>query len=660
MDIGYDNKYNVFLIKPGHNEYDRIADIPEKRWRKHTAIFAAPCLRRNIEWMRKHLRNEEWYTKEALEALNADLNEPEAMSKFPEWFKFKNDPLPFQMADLNRAYSKDHYGLFYEQGLGKTFTSIQLCSAWATEGKIESVLVICPSSIKVVWPDELEEHCSIPCVSHVAMAGKYKALEKFISKKDGFQWLVAGIEGLSQGKLFSYLRRYVSNRKCAIILDESSRIKNPTKVRTEACLKLSGFAAKSLILSGTSITTGIENLYSQIKFLDPHIIGFHSFFSFRNYFCQMINMEVKPGVNVAKVVGYKNVDEFVNTLSPHVSRVEKKDVQDQLKGYSSNKQFEFRTIAMNPTQRKIGTSITTGIENLYSQIKFLDPHIIGFHSFFSFRNYFCQMINMEVKPGVNVAKVVGYKNVDEFVDIVSPHVSRVEKKDVQDQLKGYSSNKQFEFRTIAMNPTQRKIYKQLSEEYAFELNDSWYEAESVLEQRLRLLQVTGGFYPHDNGKTIEPKPIPGKNPKLEELIAMLDGISGKVIVWFLFRCELQLAADKLGDRALQFHGGCDDLEKKHAYKEFKNGEAKILLATRAAAYGLTLVSSSDAIYFSQDYSLEVYSQSQDRIDRIGQTEICNYTHLQCENTIDQKIYKRLVENQKIASGIYDRLKHKGD
>jgi len=337
-----------------------------------------------------------------------------------------------------------------------------------------------------------------------------------------------------------------------VILDESSRIKNNGKIRTERCIKLSEIATKSVILSGTSITTGIENLYTQMKFLNPDILGFSSYYTFRAHYCNLINIEVKPNVHITKVIGYKNVDEFVTTVAPYVRRVEKTDVQHQLQGYESQKNFMFRT--------------------------------------------------------------------------------------------------------VNMNPTQKKLYKQLEEEFGFDLLDQDYQTSSVLEQRLRLLQVSGGFYPHDNGKTIEPKPIPGRNPKVDELLQLLEEISGKVIVWFLFRSELALVKEKLGDEALEFHGGCDDVEKAYAYREFRYGKARILLATRAAAYGLTLTSSSDSIYFSQDYSLEVYSQSQDRTDRIGQTEICNYTHLQCEKSIDQKIYKRLVENQKKADGIYAQLK----
>ena len=110
---------------------------------------------------------------------------------------------------------------------------------------------------------------------------------------------------------------------------------------------------------------------------------------------------------------------------------------------------------------------------------------------------------------------------------------------------------------------------------------------------------------------------------------------------------------------VQFHGGCDDTEKKFAVHSFRRDpETKVFLATRAAAYGLTLIEASTAIYFSQGYSLEEYDQSQDRIHRIGQKDSCNYIHLLCDRTVDTKVIKALKDKKSVAKMVYDSMKAK--
>ncbi len=69
-----------------------------------------------------------------------------------------------------------------------------------------------------------------------------------------------------------------------------------------------------------------------------------------------------------------------------------------------------------------------------------------------------------------------------------------------------------------------------------------------------------------------------------------------------------------------------------------------------------MTEASTAIYFSQGYSLEEYSQSQDRIHRIGQNDHCNYIHLVCDKTVDTKIIKALEGKKNVADLIYSLVK----
>jgi SNF2 family DNA or RNA helicase len=555
MKIEYEHKSNKFIIECEAKHNYLLISMPDRRFRKASRKWAAPALRRNIEYMVKHMDNPQMYSKEALLIFNKKRSENTAPIKieneFPAWYQFKNKPMDHQRKGLEKFFPLSEAGILYEQGLGKTYTAINLATAWRMTNLIDSVLVICPSSIKLVWEEELSKHCPIPIQAQVLSSGKYKKADQFIQEKTDFQWFIAGVESLSQGSAYEYLKTFVLTRRTLIIIDESSTIKTQGKLRTDRCINLGRNATKRLILSGTSVTQGIEDLYTQFKFLNPDIVGYDSYYSFRAQYCTTMTIEIAEDKFVQKITGYKNETELLDLLNPYISRVEKDDVLD------------------------------------------LPPKV--------------------------------YTN-----------------------------------RYVQMNPTQKKMYKEMKEELFTELDGVEYEVSTVLEQMLRLQQITGGHYAHDNGESVVATPIPGKNPKIAELLNIMDEVQGKVIIWCQFRAEIKLVADALESKEIQyveFHGGCDDVQKSLAVANFRNNpKTKVFLASKAAAFGLTLVESSTAIYYSQGYSLEIYLQSQDRIHRIGQTKGATYIHLTCEKTVDTKIIAALAGKKNLADLVYSMMK----
>jgi len=546
-----------FVIKSSFEYNHLLSGFPDRRFRKGSRTWAVPALRRNIEFMEKNLNNPGMFTPEALALFNARRHElrqnaPAVRQQFPGGYPFKNPPMKHQMDSLNKYYSADTVGLFFEQGLGKTFTAINLVTAWHAANMIDAVIVICPSSIKMVWEDELAKHCPEKHSVHVLVAGKYKAADSWLTDRENpFPWLVVGIEGLSQGQAIQYAEKMALLRRCAVIVDESSNIKNDDSTRTDRAVAIGKNCVKRIILSGTAITQGLEDLYSQFRFLDEDILGYHSFYSFRNHFCHTISIEVA-------------------------------------------------------------------------------------------RDRFRQ-------------KIVGYKNEDEFAQLIAPHCTRVEKKDAIDL-----PEKTFTNRMVKMGPKQKKLYSDMKHEMVAYIDGNEYEVENNLEQLLRLQQITGGFYPVEEGKEIVPAPIPGKNAKLEELMKLMDEISGKVIIWCIFRHEIEMLVEALSvdHEVVEFHGGCSEDEKKTAVRSLQEGTARIFIASRAAARGLTLTSASTCIYFSQNYSLDDYAQSQDRIHRIGQDRGCNYIHLLCEGTVDLDVINAVQGKQAVADMFYSILKGK--
>ena len=81
-------------------------------------------------------------------------------------------------------------------------------------------------------------------------------------------------------------------------------------------------------------------------------------------------------------------------------------------------------------------------------------------------------------------------------------------------------------------------------------------------------------------------------------------------------------------------------------------EARYLVAhPRSAGHGLTLIQASTCVWYSLDWSLEAYSQANDRIHRIGQEKSCLYVHLIGKGLIDEHIWNVLHGKQRLQDAI---------
>lgn len=243
-------------------------------------------------------------------------------------FPWKNEPSPIQHRAMKKAWQKDAYALFHAMGAGKTFTTINLAAARFLKGQIRYMLIICPSPIKSVWGVELKKHCPVEFSYHAYVSGGDRALAKWIEEEDPnvLNVLCIGVEALSQGKAFDHALEWASARsgKVKIVCDESSRIKNPKATRTKKAFKLARASRYRLILTGTPISQGIEDLFAQFWFLDPDIIGMRSYVLFRNMYC------IQGGFEGRSIIGYQNVPMLVDRIRDYCDVVTKEEAMPDL------------------------------------------------------------------------------------------------------------------------------------------------------------------------------------------------------------------------------------------------------------------------------------------------------------------------------------------
>ena len=235
-------------------------------------------------------------------------------------FEFAGTPMSHQLNWLKKYWIPPESALFWEPGAGKTYAVVHMASARFLHNKIDLVVIICPNSVKQVWKRETDKFSNVPTVVQVYEAGKdIKAPAKAEGK---LEYLVLAVESLSQGNTYNRVMAYVKGRKAMCVMDESSRIKNAKSERTKRATAIGWSCFYRLILTGSPITQGPHDLFAQMRFLDPGIIGIKNYTAFKARYCVM------GGFQNRKIVQYQHLDELMDRVRPYCDVILLKDVAD--------------------------------------------------------------------------------------------------------------------------------------------------------------------------------------------------------------------------------------------------------------------------------------------------------------------------------------------
>ena len=163
---------------------------------------------------------------------------------------------PYQQRMIQLAQSIPSMGLFMEPGLGKTVTALTIISE-QFKGK---TLVVAPKRVaENVWTDEVKkwQHLHTLKLSKVlgTASQRLTALKQnsdiYVVNLENFVWL------LETGVTFQNL-----------VIDESSRFKDPSTKRFKILKKHLRMFDRKLILTGTPSPQGVGDLWSQVGILD--------------------------------------------------------------------------------------------------------------------------------------------------------------------------------------------------------------------------------------------------------------------------------------------------------------------------------------------------------------------------------------------------------
>ena len=184
---------------------------------------------------------------------------------------FKGTLRPYQKAGFDWMFFLNKYKfggcLADDMGLGKTVTTLAFLQALKEQGTEHPSLLVMPTSLIYNWQKEAEKFT--PKLKIYIHTGSSRV--KNTSFFDAYDLILTSYGILRLDIDFVKLFRFNY-----VILDESQAIKNPASNIAKAVAELN--TSNRLILTGTPLENSTMDLWSQMSFINPGLLGTQSYF----------------------------------------------------------------------------------------------------------------------------------------------------------------------------------------------------------------------------------------------------------------------------------------------------------------------------------------------------------------------------------------------
>ncbi|MBK7764299.1 MAG: DEAD/DEAH box helicase family protein [Bacteroidetes bacterium] len=194
--------------------------------------------------------------------------------------KYSHIPIPTQLQATLRPYQEAGFrwltyldsvkwgGLLADDmGLGKTIQTLSFLQHYKNENGALRALVICPTTLLFNWENEIVKFT--PELTYI----KHHGMNRTANVKDFEPY---NIIISTYGTLRSDVTLFSKHSLDYVILDESQTIKNPSSKVAKAAQLL--VCKNRIALSGTPMQNNTFDIFSQMHFLNPGMLGSKDFF----------------------------------------------------------------------------------------------------------------------------------------------------------------------------------------------------------------------------------------------------------------------------------------------------------------------------------------------------------------------------------------------
>ncbi|MCR5844621.1 MAG: DEAD/DEAH box helicase [Oscillospiraceae bacterium] len=205
--------------------------------------------------------------------------------------------------------------------------------------------------------------------------------------------------------------------------------------------------------------------------------------------------------------------------------------------------------------------------------------------------------------------------------------------------------------TVTLDETEREKYDAMKSDLLLRLPDGEVTAANAAALSGKLSQMANGaVYADDGSATVI------HDRKLDALEDIIEDANGSpVLIAYWYKHDLH----RISERLRSLHIPFARLDKPEDIRRWNNGEYPVMLLHPASAgHGLNLQhGGSTIVWFSLPWSLELYTQTVDRLFRQGQeSETVSVIHIVTKRTIDGRIVKALKDKDDTQNALIDAVK----
>jgi hypothetical protein len=258
-----------------------IAIIPEKWFSQYGSLFSLSDSGKSLKLKKHHIGLIHDLAADGI----ANITLQRKLEKLNDFENIADTQMPVHFKGELRAYQKAGYNWFRflreynfggcladDMGLGKTIQTLAMLQKFKEEDESEHThstsLIIMPTSLIYNWLNEAKKFT--PKLKILAHTGS--ARNKDVSHFIRYDVVITtyGIIRVDVNEIQDFYFNY-------IILDESQNIKNPSSKSFKSVRQLR--SRHKLVLSGTPVENSVADLWTQLTFLNPGLLGTQAFFN---------------------------------------------------------------------------------------------------------------------------------------------------------------------------------------------------------------------------------------------------------------------------------------------------------------------------------------------------------------------------------------------
>ena len=475
---------------------------------------------------------------------------------------------------------------FSVPGAGKTIITYATYRYFKKNDNIDKLLIIGTKNAYNAWYDEYYT-CFNQEPNFINLSDKsIDEVTNYLSTSKENQFEINFINYEKIKNVEKQLISFSDSNNLLIVMDEGHKIKNPNAKVTKVIMNVAKHTNYKIILTGTPMPNGYEDLYSLTKILSPfNNILPYNYSQLKSFSIQGISDNQK-----------KNI---MSSINPFFSRVSKKYLIQKKELLTPI--FNIEPSELNDDQKILNNFL----DGIYVDLK----------------NKWESSFSIYLMKAILIRKMQISAN------------PKLLSKSIADAL----------YELVYFNDEEQdEINKRKSEYNKLKINLE--VADNEIKNLMNCSEVTNIIKKYSNGKAIV-----NKNQLAVNITSKYLSLGKKIIIWDVFVSNMytlsEMITNQLKCKPGVINGNVTGEDRQNIINAFRNGNLMVLIASPATlAESISLHKCCQAaIYVNRNFNAAQFIQSKDRIHRINMPSgtTATYYYLINKDSVDESVNDRL-------------------